>query len=257
MKNKNMVKLVAALAVLGISHSASAILIIMEPDDFANGTDVSLAWAGSGITMSSYFNSESNPPTLTRGWCIRNRRTRAVTGVRSFGSTPTSGSFFNVNDSQACMSGAVACPPLGLAQTFLVLRVDFARPVDFVEVYGGFGIDPIGLYAMNSANEIIATCFGFYTPGCFTTLGSNSEWTFGSSSITRASRDITSVIIGGSIGNSGVDTIRANVPEPGTFALFGAGLLLALGFRRTRRSQAACADASSVRFTASMPSVII
>ena len=237
MKNKNLVKLISALAVLGISRTANADLIIMEPDDFANGTDVSLAWSGSGITLSSYINSGLiDPRTLTVGGVYSINEPRAVTGARAFGSSPTSGSFHDVNDSQGCFSGLVACPPLGLSDPFLVLRVDFARPVDFVEVYGGFSIDPIGLYALNSANQIVASCFGFHSSGCFSVLGSTSEWTYGSSSITRSSRDITSVIIGGSMGNSSVDTIRANVPEPGTFALFALGLLLAFGFHRQRQA---------------------
>ncbi len=252
MNNKNMVRLIAAFAILGISHSASATLIIMEPDDFANGTDVSQAWSGSGITLSSINNSDLvSPRALAVGGVYAINELRAVTGVMAFGSTPTSGSFHDVNESRACFTGAVVCPPLGLSDPFLVLRVDFARPVDFVEVYGGFSIDPIGLFALNSANELVGACFGYYGTGCFSVLGTSSGWTFGSSSITSSSRNITSVIIGGSIGNSGVDTIRANVPEPGTFTIFALGLLLAFGFRRQRRTSGPCMISSTKAFTAS------
>lgn len=231
MKLTTIVKLAAALTVCGASVPASADFVIMEPDDFASGTDISLAWADSGISLHSYSYSGSPGRTLTIGGVQALDSWRAVTGVRDFGT------YSELRESITCMTQSVLCPPQGGgSDSYYVLRIDFERPVDFVQVFGGYYSDPIGIYALNSANQIVAQCYGYYSANCFSVLAA-PDLTYASASVLRPIRDITSVVIGGISGVTGVDSIRVNVPEPGTLPLLGLCLLLALGASRAQRTR--------------------
>ncbi len=230
MTGGKLLRALAAFSVLGTSLPASADIVTLEPDDFASGTDVSLSWIESGIRLRSYTSSGEPDRTLTIEAVSVVDDRRPVTGARTFGT------FSYVNSSDYCFTVAAACPPSGLFESFRVLRIDFERPVDFVEVFGAHSSDPVGLYAINSANEIVATCYAQYSGDCFHTLSTTNIATIATSSVTRPIRDITSVFIGGVSGGSSVDTIRVNVPEPGTLALFALGLVLATGCRRRRET---------------------
>lgn len=227
-------------AVLGIAASNShAVTVVMEPDAFASGTDVSNAWAAYGITLSAIERFDRVPMSVGRVLSVTSPF--AVTGTRGFGFdfsfAPGSSSYWaNVNNSTICVTTPERCADSYPDDGFRAMRVDFSRPVDSVEIFGGHNIDPIGFYALNQANQIVGHCYGYYGNGtdrsCFTPLW-NGNYYYSSVSMSRPTRDIYSIVIGGVIGGSGIDMIRTTVPEPGTLALFGLGLA-GIGLARRR-----------------------
>lgn len=125
------VVLIASL-MLGAS-GAQAILISVEPDDFAVGTDLTNAVSGVTLTV------EGEPGTVVRSTFFETTDPAfptipynfATTGTLLFGQDPA--------------LGPLAGVPVWDEDNHGMLRADFALPTDFVQIDTAFGDDGIGL----------------------------------------------------------------------------------------------------------------
>src|SRR5881394_2799528 len=228
-----------ALATLAFAP-AMANTIVIEPDAFAAGTDVS--HAVDGVTLSSQQSyvrpgqpgltgpaySTFGPPNGEGGYF-------APTGQRVFGPSPTTFGF-------AYPSGASVGAP--------ALRIDFAVSASAIEFLwmdpgetwfspssgqGGFG-GGLVVEAYDSASHFLGSCsgsFGRSYGGCasefrgmldpYVTRPDGVQCCTGafSTSFDVSSLGNVSFLVAGGVV---IDRIGVSVPEPATFALLGTGL---------------------------------
>lgn len=160
--------------------------------------------------------------------------TGALPTTPNFGAGGFWGTQFNdtpaLDCSQNCVFGAAAAGSV-------LLRVDFAVPTDFVDALGFFnGGDPTEITAFDSAGNMVGQGFNG--------VGSGFGW--GNATVTTATPDISTVLIGGHDSFRGINAIdysRVPTAAPeidtasaasGLSLLFG-GLLVLRG-RRVRRA---------------------
>jgi hypothetical protein len=102
------------------------------------------------------------------------------------------------------------------------LRVNFAQPTDFVDALAFFnGGDPTGITAFDSAGNIVGQAFN--------STGSSLGW--GYATVTTATSDISTVLIGGANSYRGINVIDYSplrAPELDTTTA-ASGLTLLLG----------------------------
>ena len=190
-----------------ITSSAQAILITVDPDDYADGTDISNA--ASGITLSAIdggFNVIETSAVFSQTSDL------ASTGTRVFGHD---GIFV-----QTWANGLVAD-----------LRIDFLQATDFVsiDIIANNGFDPGFLKAYDSMGTLLDS---------FTTQGDLGSGTPETATVATASADIAYIIASGLSSNDvALDNLTYNsttaVPAPSVLALLSLGLV-GLGFTRHR-----------------------
>lgn len=222
-----------AAALLVASVPAHAILVVVEPDDYTLGTD--LSHVTPGVTLTRLVQPDNlgvfNPsvqPVYASG-CGFN--CPAFTGSVTFGTFLQGGSY------ERCFAGASIGTPC--RDDFSVLNIEFDTPTNFLELSFTTGVDYPLLLAYDVAGNLIQRCFAsFGNPGC-ATLSSPGGGTRGIAFFNHGTADIARVVVGGDGGNSTIDRLVfervASVPEPSSLALLSVGLL-GMAYRRRARS---------------------
>lgn len=202
---KSVCALIAVTIVLGACVHPVGATVIVDPDAFASGTDISTAYPG--VTLSA---SGSNVSTAS---VFSNALGVASTGTQAF---------FHDGSQQSEWS-----------DTFFLFRADFAQLVTSVsiDIISNNGRDPGFLRAFNSSNVQV---------GIFNTIGTLGAGTVETASITRVQNDIAYIEAAGLTGQTvHLDnlTFVSTVPEPSTLAIWlvlgGLGCVAA---RRRRKA---------------------
>jgi hypothetical protein len=224
------------------SFGAQAVIITIDPDNYAHGTD--LSHVGPGLTLnvlrqSSYDIPESSvyAPLVTPLLAVDCDQSRcgAHEGTREFGHQLTDGlishAYGEINIFDWCYDQGL---PSSCRDGFSVLEMVFDQPTDFLQLETVWGSDPAAIMAFNSAGERLFYCGANYT-SCTDMI--HTEIVNGDYNSTfvveRSQRDISRVIFGAIMGSAHLGEISYRVPEPGTLALFAMTLGLA-GFARRR-----------------------
>lgn len=205
---RRLTALFTALTLTLCTSMANAILITVDPDDFADGTDISNAY--SGITLSA-IDGGFNVITTTSVFSVTS--TLASTGTRVFGHD----GIFNRTWAEGLVGD---------------LRIDFLQATDFVsiDIIANNGFDPGFLRAYDSSGTLL---------DFFETQGDLGSGTSETASISTGSANIAYVIASGLGGNDvTLDNLTynsASVPEPTVLALLSFGLL-GVGIARQKKS---------------------
>ena len=201
---------------------AQATIVVAEPDNFADGTDLTDAFAG--VTLSVVpANVVGKPPTkvitVEGATAVGTRTTNpATTGVRVFGQAPQ--------------------PVAGVQKfnedRFGLLRADFAVATDYVQIDMIFDDDDVGILRAFDASGILLGSVKVSGDG-------RGPVPFVTGIISRISPDIAFITVGG-FGSEGdvLDNLQfdlldaAAVPEPSSLVMLCVALAGLAGVRSGR-----------------------
>jgi hypothetical protein len=238
MKGLKRLALLLTLAGCSVCTPAWAVLVTVDPDGYAPGTNLSnlipgvsfstFSSPGNGsFSFADVYSAEDSACVGGPGEC------KAVTGTKVFsrdggGILDPNHGWFDSPTARRCFervaSGSCA------EENFSALLISFADPTNYVEMSGWFTADWPLLYAYDASRNLI---------GGGTEEGAGSSHTVGVTRYQSSLSNISFVIAAGWAASSHLDVLRyddmnTSVPEPGTALLFGLALL---GFAAARRSR--------------------
>jgi hypothetical protein len=237
------------------SRPADADLIIIEPDNFAAGTNLTAATPGVLLWAALITGTSVNPLLLSAVYAQHSSacgddpsdftRCYAFTGTQGFSSSSNLegtlfGSFNSARNPANCFSqlhtpnydgSPNACGP-GFAG-FKALLIELAVPTTFVEIGGAWNLDYLELRAFDEDFNRVAM------PQILTIAPDVPRGNVGTVSMTSPTGNLKYVFAGSTEGGIALDRLSiAQVPEPSTLLLMMAGLVGLRGhLRRRRRSK--------------------
>lgn len=225
-----MLRTAAALACL-LAMPAQALLVTFDPADYAPGTN--LHDAHDGVTVNRITISRPFPPPAP--WIISTSdNVPNVTCESAYGDCDGIGLGFGT---ASIVENYLPCTnnPLSLAcGSASLLEFVFDTPTDLASIAFTRRPDSPRMLAFDTTGVLVANCY--FNPNasgeCTGTGTSALVGGAGTIQIQLDSARISRVVVGVEQGNGFFHRVTYNVPEPGTLALFGIGLLGALVGRR-------------------------
>jgi hypothetical protein len=222
-----MKKWIACLS-LAISASANATIITLDADSYSNGTDVTHAIGGAALWSYSQSGTSSYAPVISPISVMADSTGSRVFGRSGPGYSPEN--FRELNAAYNCQLGH----PYSCGDGYQTMHLTFERPTDYVGIETDWRDDHPGLYAFDSAGQLLFSCLGLSAGPCARTTTSLADGQRTLFEFSRADKDVARVMFGGVYGANRVGAISVSVPEPSSILLFGLALAGAAVARRRR-----------------------
>lgn len=202
-----------------LSSVANAAWITLDPDDVAAGTDVTTYWGG--VTLQSVEYKPGGAYTFSG--VTAGTTSSAPTGANAF-TSPSGGSWYGV-EGPSCVFTLQLCGPAD----FRALLIEFADPVSAVNIQARILSDGAGLWLYDENYQIVSSCSDVWNWAgnpCFGYQGANAvsgeNYLLAASSV---STNVRYAVMGGISNGARFHSVSYSVPEPGTLALLGVGLI--------------------------------
>jgi hypothetical protein len=215
------------------STDAQATLVTFDPDDYAAGTALSDANPYVDLASFRLYHDTAGTPVFAPVYasnCYGTTSDCATTGTKVFGD-----GFGGVDQWGALGDGilnAVGCfqslngaGSSSCSDRFNVMLMTFAGATDFVEISGAFWAqDETVLYGFDDAFNLVGTMTrAFDFTRC---MSGETDYCKVTTTLSSTTGGIRYVLAGGWSNGTSLDNLRFNtVPEPGTLALLGLGLV--------------------------------
>jgi len=221
---------IAVLVLVGVFASpAKADIIVLDPNAYAIGTDVSEILPGLSMSVvagQSFWEATHSPVVVTAG------------GYGSdFGSLDLGRTYF-AEYLERCTPGAGGTGR-ECDHQYRLQELTFDAPTNFIQISAAAGADGFAMYAYDAAGNRIGSC-GFLwgstygNPGCVNLLASSVSVNHGAMTFQREQGDISRVLFGGLAGTASITGVQYSVPEPSSLAAILIGVA-AFQLRRRRR----------------------
>jgi hypothetical protein len=224
-----------------VSPAAHATLVTINASDFAAGATISAP----GFTIQGVFGPTFNPtdPTISYSELVSGTTTSPELAPHIFrGMLPSgssAGGWQDIATGSYCHDAIIAGTALAggtcFRESWSFVEISFATPTTFVEAVGGFGHSLGGhIFAFDASGSMIScasvVCAGYNTYG----VGQYGSTMIAATPMISSIRFGAAQLAGFIAMSSFTFDDGISVPEPGTLALFGVGLLLPLLIRRRR-----------------------
>jgi hypothetical protein len=212
-------RLLLALSLL-VATQAQALLVTLDPDDFAVGADVSQAI--DGVTLSRVFwasrENYTRSPLTVRDCMGYSNYCGSPTGLHDFGGG--SGLDVRVVPSLFDMSCCYLSNPVS------VVEIAFDSPTNHVSLVMHMIMDHGVMVALDSDDNILAVCRQGLNSECPVTLLMQEGIDSWHELVTLETEEenIARILFGGYSAAARLGAITVSVPEPGTLGLLGIGI---------------------------------
>lgn len=209
-----------AIIFVTFASSARGELIVVDPNEYSLGTDLSTMFAG--LSMAHLSNQPNQDgvdgrqlfePVASPVYAVSTYHAPTILSV--------GGMSRELLDYAGCSETVFGT--LIYCSLYDVLELRFDSPTNFVQIDSRSFSDGPDILAYDAlGNRIAGWGYGGYT---FTATPADSESWASTITLSRDQGDIARIVYGGLIGNSTPTRITYSVPEPTTLGLMGLGVL--------------------------------
>ena len=235
MRMKHLLTASALVLFMCVASPARADLIVINPNDYAPGTDLSTLFPG--LTMTTWTNRPNSDGTNGRAtYQPVASPVLAISNSQVPDGLSIGGQTYVMLEYEFCSRSSPSTGSIDCSAGWNVLELHFDSPTDFLSIDTRFHTDTPRIVAYDSLGNLLNLGAQGTQSDTLTIPNASGGTSEMNSTIQRESADIARVLYGGYLGSSTPVGISYRVTEPTTLGLLSVGFACAAFARARRRS---------------------